>query len=99
MTRPETKRIREAGLTVAEVAMLRLYPTAARMLNAVLRQQEKGLEQWATSISILTSAIIKLSANSPLHPVYRAVTNAVVHGGVADGLHSCGLVHFDDAFS
>jgi hypothetical protein len=71
MTRPETKRMREAGLTMAEVAMLRLYPTAARMLNAILRQQENGLEQWATSISILTSAIIKLSANPPLHPVYR----------------------------
>jgi hypothetical protein len=99
MTRPETKRIREAGLTMAEVAMLRLYPTAAWMLNAILRQQEKGLEQWATSISILTSAIIKLSADSPLHPVYRAIPNAVVDGGVADGLHSCGLVHFDDAFS
>ena len=99
MTRPETKRVRDAGLTMAEVAMLRLYPTFAWTLNAILRQQEKSLEPWATSISILTSAIIKLSAKSPLHPVYRAISNAVVDGGVADGLHSCGLVLFDDAFS
>jgi hypothetical protein len=101
MTRPETMRIREAGLTMAEVAMLRIYPTAAWMLNSILRN-EQGLDQWATSISILTSAIIKLSAlsaKSPPHPIYRAIPNAVVDGGVADGPLSCGLVHFDDAFS
>ena len=63
-------RVGAAGLTMAEVAMLRIYRTARRMLNTFLRQQEtdgtlQGLEQWATSISVLTSAI--RPSSNPAH--------------------------------
>jgi hypothetical protein len=98
-------RVRAAGLTMAEVAMLRIYPTAGRMLNTFLRQQEtdgtlQGLEQWATSISVLTSAIIKLSAQAAIQPIYRAIPSAVLDNDACDdGFFSCGFVHFDHAFS
>jgi hypothetical protein len=94
----QVPRIQAAGLTMAEVAMLRIYPTAAWMLNSILRQ-EQSLERWATSISVLTSAIIKLSAQAPIQPIYRAIPNAVFDSAVPDGPVSCGLVHFDHAFS
>jgi hypothetical protein len=89
-------RVQAAGLTMAEVAMLRIYPTFSRELRSILRR-EYDFEKWATSISILTSAIIKLSAQAPIQSYYRAIPHAVFDA--PDGPLSSGLVHFYDTFS
>jgi Ran GTPase-activating protein (RanGAP) involved in mRNA processing and transport len=61
-----------AGLTLAEVAALRLYtgPTY-RPLNEALRS--RGGYEWRTTISCCTSAILKLSSLSHPERVYRGV--------------------------
>jgi hypothetical protein len=91
-------RVKAAGLTMAEVAMLRIYSTAGRTLNLLLRE-EKSAEPFATSISILTSAVIKLSAHAPVQPIFRSIPNATLHSSVPDGPVSRVLVHVDNAFS
>jgi hypothetical protein len=68
------------------------------MINRFLRQGQ-GVEQWATSISILTSAIIKLSAQACMQPIYRSIANATFDAATPDGALPCGLVHFDNGFS
>jgi hypothetical protein len=91
-------RVQAAGLTMAEVAMLRIYATAFRMLNTILREGMK-VEHWATSISLLTSAIIKLSSHATIQPVFRSIPNATLDSSVPDGPVPCGLVHVENAFS
>ena len=66
---PEAK---EANLSMAEVAALRLYTGPAfAALNAALRSQSIG--EWATTIACCYSAVLKLSALSRPARVYRGV--------------------------
>jgi hypothetical protein len=81
------------GFTRAEVAMLRIYPTAYTDLNEEMRS-EGCLKKWATSISILTSAIIKLSALSKERPLYRSIPFSSC--SIPDGPLSSGHVFFDE---
>ena len=74
-----TPQARRANLTHAEVAAVRLYssnwfPT----VNHALRSRDaKVIEDWATTISLLTSAVIKLSELSPLDQTcYRSMPAA-----------------------
>lgn len=81
------------GFTRAEIAMLRIFPTAYEDLNKEMRH-EVGLTEWATSISILTSAIIKLSALSVVQPLYRSIPFSTC--SIPDGPLPSGNVFFDD---
>ena len=91
-------RMQAAHLTMAEVAMLRIYASSFRMLNTTLREGT-DVDQWATSISLLTSAVIKLSSQAPMQPVFRSIPNATLDSSIPDGPVSCGLVHVENAFS
>ena len=69
---------RQAGLTQAEVACVRLYTSFERvswLLNQALRSWSKDqIQPWATTICILISAIIKLSQlSSPDTVVYSGM--------------------------
>jgi hypothetical protein len=68
----------KAGLTQAEVAAIRLYTAFDRVswsLNNALRTRNKDhIQPWATTICILTSAIIKLSQ--------LTLPGTIVHSGM-----------------
>lgn len=67
----------EAKLTEAEVASLRMYTGPLYVpWNTALRTYESDpskLTSWATCVSVLYSAILKLRQRSPNAPVYRGV--------------------------
>ena len=74
----ERTRAKEANLTQAEVAVVRLYSSFARVswtLNKALRTRpHDDIQAWATTICVLTSTIIKLSQlSSPDTTVYCAM--------------------------
>jgi hypothetical protein len=69
----EMKAARDANLNEADVVVLRLYTGPLfRPWNKALRDKE-GLEQWATCIAVLYSAVIKLMKNAPPTTVYRGL--------------------------
>lgn len=71
-----TPQARRAKLTQAEVAAVRMYSCAwFASINRALRSRDaRVIEQWATTISLITNAIIKLSELSPLDQVcYRSL--------------------------
>jgi hypothetical protein len=66
---------RKAGLTEAEVVALRLYSGPPyEPINAALRARNIG--PWATTISLCSSAVLKLSYVSEQTRVYRGVKEA-----------------------
>ena len=68
--------VSKAGLTQAEVAAVRLYTSPwFRLANTALRRRDDStIQRWATSISLVTSAVIKLSMLSPTDNVlYRSL--------------------------
>jgi hypothetical protein len=74
----ERTKAREAKLTLAEVAAVRLYSSFARvawLLNDALRSRRPDdIQAWATTICVTTSAIIKLSQlSSPDATVYSGM--------------------------
>jgi predicted secreted protein len=74
----ERTKARQAKLTQAEVAAVRLYSSFARVswvLNDALRtRRPDDIQSWATTICFLTSAIIKLSQlASPDATVYSGM--------------------------
>jgi hypothetical protein len=91
-------RLEKAKLTMAELAMLRLYSSIGHKFNPQMRKRQ-GVQKWATSISLLTSAIIKLSTQSDMQPMYRCIPSARVDPSPPDGPVTCGFVHLDNAFS
>lgn len=92
------QRLKKAKLTMAELAMLRLYSSIGHKFNPRLRKRQ-CVQKWATSISLLTSAIIKLSTQSDMQPMYRCISGARVDPSPPDGPVTSGLVHLDNAFS
>ena len=67
------KKAKEAGLTHAEVACLRLYTSPwYACINLSLRKS-KDISQWATTTSLLISALFKLSLQNPPKRLYRAI--------------------------
>jgi hypothetical protein len=73
MSPPQARR---ANLTQAEIAAARIYTSPwFAIINRALRFCERlMIGQWATTISLITSAIIKLSELSPLDQVcYRSL--------------------------
>jgi hypothetical protein len=69
----EMDAAKDANLNEADVVVLRLYTGPLfRPWNKALRDKE-GLEQWATCIAVLYSAVIKLMKNAPPTTVYRGL--------------------------
>eukprot|EP01036_Dinobryon_divergens_P033385 gene33385-43162_t len=72
----------KAKLTKAEVAMLRLYTGPMyKALNEALRYYDKDpslVEQWSTSLSVLSEAIVKLSFSTPPGKVFRGVNESLL---------------------
>ena len=71
-----TPSSRKAKLTQAEIAAVRIYtsPRFSSFIKSVLRSQDAAVIQlWATTISLLISAIVKISEQStPDTTTYRA---------------------------
>ena len=91
----------KAGLTQAEVAALRLYTGKMfKPWNQALREYGQNptlLKNWSTCISVLYSAIFKLSFTSPKREVWRGVNEksrilssefleSSIKGGIAGGV-------------
>lgn len=86
------KKAQQANLTHAEVVSLRLYtsPWFAN-INLALRKG-KDISDWATTTSVLISALFKLSLQNPPKRVYRAIK------GVLSEETKIGSTHVDRGF-
>jgi len=83
----ELDRSKEANLTSAETVSLRLYTSPwFSMVNSTLRSG-KDITPWATTISVLISALLKLAPQSPPKKLYRALKGVLAEGSGIDTLH------------
>ncbi len=86
------QKSKEANLTHAEVASLRLFTSPwFAAVNLSLRKHN-DLSEWATTISLLISALLKLSLQNPPKRLYRALK-----GNLHEKSHT-GSSHIDGAF-